>query len=176
MPERLRRLLPPPYYEWWNSNQDADGAYQYAGVEETIRHIDEHIAATGPYDGVLGFSQGGSLAHLLCLMQRKRSSSGGGASSASAFRFGIFVSARASRHASHLELVRAAREAPLDMPSLVIFGGKDTEVQASETRALMETLAPSTTTHLFLPDGTHRVPILDPANAETCLAFLEPHR
>ena len=169
MPERLRRLLPPPYFEWWNSQQDPDGVYQYAGVEETLLHVDSHLASHGPYDGVLGFSQGGSLAHLLCLMQRQRSSSNG-------FRFGIIISARASRHSSHMELIHAAREAPLELPSLVIFGGKDTDVPEAQTRALMETLAPSTSTQVFLPDGTHRVPILQPAHVETCREFLEAQR
>ena len=32
MPERLRQIFPPPYFEWWNAREEPDGAVAYAGV------------------------------------------------------------------------------------------------------------------------------------------------
>ena len=95
MPERLKALLPPPYFEWWNARESDDGAVSYDGEAATLAHVAEfmqkegssslparpsaplhlrissppHLSAPGPFDGVLGFSQGGSLAHLLCMVQ-----------------------------------------------------------------------------------------------------------
>ena len=94
MPERLKTLLPPPYFEWWNARESDDGAVSYDGEAATLAHVTDfmqregtsparappaplclrtsappHLSAPGPFDGVLGFSQGGSLAHLLCMVQ-----------------------------------------------------------------------------------------------------------
>ena len=113
MPARLKALLPPPYFEWWNARESDDGVVTYDGEEATLAHVTDfmrregvtpHLLATapasarllassaplarplcalmpphfsapphspvpGPFDGVLGFSQGGSLAHLLCMVQ-----------------------------------------------------------------------------------------------------------
>jgi hypothetical protein len=171
MPERLRRILPPPYYEWWNAQKDeATGSVVYEGADETLKMLREYLEAHGPFDGILGFSQGGSLAHLLCLLQQQQQA----ASPNTSFRFGIFISARASRHTAHADLIQRAKTAsPLTIPSLVIFGGKDNEVPADDTRQLIATLDPSKTTQCFLPDGSHRVPILSDENAALCRAFLE---
>jgi|NorSeaMetagenome_1021524.scaffolds.fasta_scaffold55757_2 hypothetical protein len=95
MPERLKALLPPPYFEWWNAHESDDGAVSYDGEAATLAHVTDfmqkegcssppcapplrlyasapvrlRLSAPGPFDGVLGFSQGGSLAHLLCMVQ-----------------------------------------------------------------------------------------------------------
>lgn len=47
------------YREWWNHDR-ATG--QYIGLAETLAYVRAEIERSGPYDGVLGFSQGGALA------------------------------------------------------------------------------------------------------------------
>ena len=40
---------------------------RYDGIEETLAYIDTVVAAQGPFDGVLGFSQGACFASLLAM-------------------------------------------------------------------------------------------------------------
>mmetsp|Transcript_17439 Transcript_17439/g.41384 ORF Transcript_17439/g.41384 Transcript_17439/m.41384 type:complete len:830 (-) Transcript_17439:182-2671(-) len=42
---------------------------RYVGLEQSLDHLDQTFLAHGPFDGVLGFSQGGCLAGLLAAMQ-----------------------------------------------------------------------------------------------------------
>ena len=50
------------FFEWWNSNEQADGTVVYDGMEDTFRYVEAHMQANGPFDAVLGFSQGANLA------------------------------------------------------------------------------------------------------------------
>lgn len=172
MPERLRTLFPPPYYEHWNARKDSDGSMIYDHCDTTLANLKTRIAEHGPYDGILGFSQGGSLAHLLCVLQQ----SGTLTLQQPPLRFAIIISAMMSRHAEYVPLMEAAVQSPLTLPTLVIFGGKDTDVPEKATRQLLTTLDPASTTELFLPDGTHRIPPLSEAEAATCRAFLAAHQ
>uniref|UniRef100_A0A7S2FGR5 Serine hydrolase domain-containing protein n=1 Tax=Haptolina brevifila TaxID=156173 RepID=A0A7S2FGR5_9EUKA len=168
MPAMLKQIFPGPYYEWWNSRTDTDGAVYYDHLDASLELVCQHVAAHGPFDGILGFSQGGSFAHLLCLLSLR-----GSLQLPLPPRFGVFISSRASRHHGHRDLVEAVRSSPLALPSLVIYGGKDTDVPPADTRELIETLDPSCLTTVYLPEGTHRVPKLEPANVATVAAFFE---
>ena len=168
MPERLRQLFPPPYYEWWNAREEADGSVVYDHLDASLTKLQQHVAAHGPFDGLLGFSQGGSVAHLLALLSLREP----------AFefwppRFGIFLSARTTRHAAHAALLADAVTTPLPLPSLVIYGGNDGDVPAAMTRELMTTLDPGRTTEIYLPEGTHRIPKLSEEHRESVRAFLQ---
>ncbi|CAE7235674.1 unnamed protein product [Symbiodinium natans] len=46
----------PPYYQWW---EPLDGL---AGQLEAVRHVAEYIRAKGPFDALLGFSEGAACA------------------------------------------------------------------------------------------------------------------
>ena len=72
----------------------------------------------------------------------------------------ILLSCRVSRHTEHSELVAGAVAAPLPLPSLVLYGGKDTDVPPAMTRELMATLDPAGVREIYLPLGGHRVPNL----------------
>jgi pimeloyl-ACP methyl ester carboxylesterase len=171
MPSRLKAILPPPYYEWWNRREATDGSgdVYYDSMEETIALVRDHIAAHGPFDGILGFSQGGSLAHLMCMLQDS-----GDVALKYPVRFGIFMSARTSRHKTHVGLVESLSGGRrLSLPSMVIYGGRDSDVPPEMTRELLGTLDPETTTELFLPQGTHRVPNLSDGDGSVVRAFLQ---
>ncbi|CAH0366276.1 unnamed protein product [Pelagomonas calceolata] len=47
-----------PYREWWNASANGE----YARLEATLKHVDDFIVNNGPFDGLLGFSQGAALA------------------------------------------------------------------------------------------------------------------
>lgn len=39
------------------------------GFDESIQKVNEAFINMGPFDGILGFSQGGSLVALICLLK-----------------------------------------------------------------------------------------------------------
>ena len=47
MPERLKALLPPPYFEWWNAHESDDGAVSYDGEAATLAHVTDFMQKEG---------------------------------------------------------------------------------------------------------------------------------
>ena len=133
MDQKLKAFLPGPYYEWFNAN-DQDGKKVYLRVDDALRQLRTHIATHGPYDGILGFSQGGSLAHLYCLLAAK------GTAGYTLPKFLVLVSCRVSRHYEHTDLVAAAKAAQLQLPTLVFYCAKDDHVSTNETKEVVATL------------------------------------
>ena len=41
------------------------------GFDQSLQHVLKAIEEQGPFDGLMGFSQGAALASLLCLMQKE---------------------------------------------------------------------------------------------------------
>lgn len=68
VPPDVSPHFPGPYYEWWNAHQDEEGRWRYDGWERALAHLEAVAAEHGPFDGVVGFSQGGVA--LLVGMQR----------------------------------------------------------------------------------------------------------
>lgn len=89
-----------------------------------------------------------------------------------AFRFAIILSARVTRAPERAPLLAASRQQPICLPTLVVYGGADTEVPAAMTRELRDTFDPACVTEVFLPEGKHRVPMLQPVDAARCRAFV----
>ncbi len=59
------------FYAWFDSigthiPNSNERTYFYKGVKDTIKHVSSAISDYGPFDGILGFSQGGVLATLIC--------------------------------------------------------------------------------------------------------------
>lgn len=50
-----------PYFEWWDSETAEDGSMTYRGLDESMSFVLAHIEEHGPYDVVMGFSQGSAL-------------------------------------------------------------------------------------------------------------------
>ncbi|KAE9453055.1 hypothetical protein C3L33_15041, partial [Rhododendron williamsianum] len=59
-------LFDPPYYEWFQYSEDY---MEYYNFEETIAYIEDYMIKHGPFDGILGFSQGGVIAASMPGMQ-----------------------------------------------------------------------------------------------------------
>ena len=68
---------------WWTFDEATASrpslSHEYAGVERSLELLDATCEREGPFDGVLGFSQGAALAALLCMRRR------------TLFRFAILV-------------------------------------------------------------------------------------
>ena len=51
------------YFEWWNRE---DKTEEYVGVKKSMKYLESFMCSQGPFDGILGFSQGGAFAATLC--------------------------------------------------------------------------------------------------------------
>nr|NP_001409286.1 dihydrofolate reductase [Papaver somniferum] len=58
----IEGVFPPPYFEWFQFNKDFT---EYTNLDECISYLCEFITNNGPFDGLLGFSQGAALSGLL---------------------------------------------------------------------------------------------------------------
>ena len=160
----VKQFFPGPYYEWINASRVGDKMI-YSHVDETMKRLVDHVRSNGPYDGILGFSQGGSIAHMYCLLAAK------GEPGFVMPKMLIVVSSRPSRHDSHDPIVNAARMSKLQVPALVFYCAKDDHVRADETRAVVDTLG--NCTQIFDPAGTsHKIPNLPPAHKAKVAEFL----
>ncbi|KAM0953962.1 putative serine hydrolase FSH, alpha/Beta hydrolase [Dioscorea sansibarensis] len=58
----IEGIFPPPYFEWL---QFAKEFTEYANLDESISFLCDYITEHGPFDGLLGFSQGAKLSALI---------------------------------------------------------------------------------------------------------------
>ncbi|MEQ1569389.1 MAG: DUF924 family protein [Myxococcota bacterium] len=132
---------------WWHAD---DEHRTYAGWEDSIRVLDEHL----PADGVLGFSQGGAVAGLLAALRTDR------------LRFAICVSGFPSRADAHRMLTVPGS---IDLPSLHVYGQQDVLVDRDRTLQLAACFVePRVVSH----PGGHFFPELWPT--DTFRTFLLP--
>eukprot|EP01043_Picozoa_sp_COSAG02_P001745 COSAG02_NODE_37_length_48203_cov_57.745708_29_plen_191_part_00 len=114
-----------PYYEWWDKG--ADG--KYAGAETTLDYIRDYEQMHGPFEGVVGFSQGGALASLLCSQ-----ASAAAAAPLPSLRFALVMSGFCP--ADPLLKSQMTAAAPLRLPATLLYGkGWDFERQGTEQLA-----------------------------------------
>lgn len=103
-----------------------------------LRALREH----GPFDGVLGFSQGATVAAVLAVQQWQQQQQCGGASSPKPlFRFVLLCSGYRSPVLEHVALLDAATAAGgVSLPSLHLFGsgGGDRQVAPQDSEALAQ--------------------------------------
>ncbi|XP_042506135.1 dihydrofolate reductase-like isoform X3 [Macadamia integrifolia] len=58
----IEGIFPPPYFEWFQFNKEFT---EYTNLDECITYLCDYITTKGPFDGLLGFSQGATLSALL---------------------------------------------------------------------------------------------------------------
>jgi hypothetical protein len=105
-------------YEWYVSEPPYTVA---TGLEETSAYFSEYVSSQGPFDGILGFSQGGFLASGWMGMHEKAREKGVGPDM-STFKFFISVAAGPARQ----DVFKPAFAGdPLKFPSLVFLGERD---------------------------------------------------
>ena len=70
-PDVLAFFPDVPYREWWNATERADPdasgrkTMTYVGLEGSLERVEREFDERGPFDGVLGFSQGATLTTIL---------------------------------------------------------------------------------------------------------------
>ncbi|KAK3042929.1 hypothetical protein RJ639_001005, partial [Escallonia herrerae] len=178
-------IYDPPYYEWFHSvaggvdvvtagitihanlprEIDADFR-EHSHFEECLEYLEGYMLEDGPFDGLLGFSQGAIISAALPGMQRERVA----LTKVPKIKFVIIISG-AKFGGSKLGLPKLAVNAfssPVQCPSLHIIG--ETDFLKEEGIALLEFFKnPLVIRH---PYG-HAVPRLDEKSLEMFQNFIE---
>eukprot|EP00967_Tisochrysis_lutea_P105393 scaffold160644_cov30-Tisochrysis_lutea.AAC.1 len=154
---------------WWRPSQRADGRWEFAGIGEGLKLLSDTLERheEAPFDGVLGFSQGAGLLSLFVARQaalpaHRRS-----------IRFACFVGGFQCAPAVP-DLAHEYRGAPFDLPSLHVYGERDTIVKPRQGRkleALFTTEGRTTVVH----EGGHVV-AADTASLRAYNMFFEERR
>jgi len=142
--------------EWWDAVEGADGSWTYHGLEDSLRYLDHLFATQGPFDGVLGFSQGGCLAALLAALQQDGADRLAGSGSpppgdgraiealvphVRTLQFAVIISAFGIRDgrpglvSRHL-VDGKPRTPPLRLPSFHVWGSADAQVEPARSESL----------------------------------------
>ena len=127
---------------WWRPSEDN---LDYEGFDASVTYLEAVFREQGPFDGVIGFSQGGTLAAVLAAMLPHP---------AIAFRFAICISSFPSRARAHTQYVEPRS---IKLPALHVLGLNDTLVTPDRSIKLFEVFDPATST-LVKHGGGHFVP------------------
>lgn len=127
---------------WWMASEDNS---VYRGSDDSIAFLEKVFREQGPFDGVLGFAQGGTLAALLAARLPHP---------AIKFAFAVCISAYASRARADAAYVEPGR---IRVPALHVCGLADLLVTPDRSLKLYETFDPAVATLVKHPGG-HFVP------------------
>jgi predicted esterase len=139
---------------WWNSAGDKERpalSKTYVGLDESLALARQTIADHGPFDGVLGFSQGATLAALLCLAAHP---------APPPVRFAVLCAGFMPRDSSLEPLVGALDGAPprqLLLPTLHVMGEGDQLVPIASSQRLSDCFAPELKA-VHVHEGGHFLP------------------
>lgn len=159
-------------YGWWRRSNTADPP-EYAGIDVCFDEIAKLIATEGPFDGVMGFSQGAALAAMVAslLEQPSRQEAFKRAQESSPLAISYPASFKNLQQPPLRFLVsycgfRAPGERyngfyedpTIQTPSCHVNGSLDTLVEESRWRTLMEACGGEGMTRLVIHPGGHFVP------------------
>lgn len=124
---------------------------QKSGWEESKNALLRALNDLGPFDGIMGFSQGASIAAVLCAMKQA------GAIPDSSFKFAVIASGYLSQADEHIKIFH--RVGKISTPSLHIFGvgGDDRQVSVQASSELLSHFD-SRTAHTVRHNMGHIIP------------------
>ena len=159
-------------YGWWRRSNTADPP-EYAGIDNAFDMIANIIAKEGPFDGVMGFSQGAALAAMVASLLERSSRQ-------EAFKRAQHTSTLAIPYPTSFEKLQQPpfkflvsycgfrapgeryngfyEDPEIRTPSCHVNGSLDTLVEESRWRALLEACGGEGMTRLVIHPGGHFVP------------------
>ncbi|XP_015963131.1 uncharacterized protein LOC107487066 [Arachis duranensis] len=160
----VEAIFDPPYFEWFQANQDFS---EYMNFEECLAYVEDFMVENGPFDGLLGFSQGAILAAALPGMRAQGIALG---KVKNKIKFLILISGAkfGGNKFGAPKLASNAFSKPIDIPSIHFIG--ETDFMKQESTELGEAFLDPVVIHH--PRG-HTVPRLDDKSVETVLGFIE---
>ena len=147
-------------YTWWYFNEEL---MQYTGLEKSLLAFKKTFEEQGPFDGILGFSQGTAMAAVLCALKNQGKPENAWLN----FKFAILVSGFKPRAKELAEIFSV----PLDVPSLHIIGDTDVKVAPEKSVDLMTSFSAP---EIYRHPGGHYVPS-DPATRDAIVAFVSKY-
>uniref|UniRef100_A0A8B9ZV24 Esterase OVCA2 n=1 Tax=Anas zonorhyncha TaxID=75864 RepID=A0A8B9ZV24_9AVES len=134
---------------WWFSRpgafEAAEAAEEPAGLTEALRAVEEALEKLGPFDGLLGFSQGAALAAMVCALRAR-------GDPRFPVAFAVLVAGFVSRSPAHGHFYRE----PIALPTLHVVGEADAVIAAPLSMELARSFVePVVLTH----PGGHFVPV-----------------
>ncbi|XP_039128387.1 dihydrofolate reductase-like [Dioscorea cayenensis subsp. rotundata] len=147
----IEGIFPPPYFEWFQFVKEFN---EYTNLDESVSFLCDYITEHGPFDGLLGFSQGAKLSALLLGYQAQ----GKILQDHPPFKFFVSISGSKFKDPSIYEI---AYKDPIKVRSVHFIGAKDWLKVPSEDLAS----AFHNPLIIRLPHG-HTVPRLDENTTE----------
>ncbi|XP_064127597.1 esterase OVCA2 [Loxodonta africana] len=150
---------------WWFSEEAAvfsalEEPTVCRGLEEALEAVAQALNKLGPFDGLLGFSQGAALAAFVCALGQA------GDPRFPLLRFTILVSGFCPRG---LGLKEPIVKAPLSLPSLHVFGDTDRVIPSQESLQLASHFPGAVT---LSHSGGHFIPAAAPQR-QAYIKFLD---
>ncbi|XP_073120937.1 uncharacterized protein [Henckelia pumila] len=155
---RVEGIFDPPYYEWFAYNEDFT---EYEDFDECLAYIEDCMVQYGPFDGLLGFSQGGILSAALPGLQ----ANGVALTKVPEIKFVIVLGAGKFQKPS---VVRVSYPAPAHCKSVHFIGATDF-LNPYSVLLVKEFVDPVVIHH---PKG-HTFPRFDEQSLKTMLSFLD---
>ncbi|KAK1134772.1 hypothetical protein K0M31_007543 [Melipona bicolor] len=136
-------------YGWWFNTEDhifkaTVPSNLAVGFEDSVAVIEKAFQESGPFDGILGFSQGAAFATLLCFMQEKNLLQ-------IKFDFGIIISGFKSLCTPHAVYYNGK----INIPSLHIYGKTDQVIPTERTEEICKMFINKTN---IIHEGGHYIP------------------
>lgn len=148
-------------FGWWfsteNDTYDPLSPSEISkGYEESLELVKTTFADKGPFDGILGFSQGSCLLSVLCALREQGCLD---------FKFAILVAGFKSRSLGHSVYYNA----PITCPTLHVFGDTDRVIPKENSEELLQYFTNAT---ILNHPGGHFVPTQAPQR-KVYIEFLE---
>ncbi|CAH8391778.1 unnamed protein product [Eruca vesicaria subsp. sativa] len=151
-------IFDPPYYEWFQFDKEFT---EYENFENCLEYLEDRMIKLGPFDGLIGFSQGGILSGGLPGLQAK----GIALQKVPKIKFIIIIGGAMLRST---KVVEDAYSYSIDTPSLHFLG--ETDFLKPYGIKLIESFKNPVVVHH--PKG-HTVPRIDEKSLVKVTAFLE---
>ncbi|XP_013701770.3 esterase OVCA2-like [Brassica napus] len=159
----IERFYDPPYYEWYQASK---GFREYRNFEECLDYVEDYMIKHGPFDGLLGFSQGAFLSAALPRMQEQ----GKALTKVPKVKFLVLISGGKipGLRFGQPKAAVGAFSSPVRCPSLHFIGERD--FLKTEGEVLVESFVePVVIRHT----SGHTIPKLETEAEETVLSFFQ---
>lgn len=175
-------------WAWWRRKDDGE-SYTYAGFEQGFAHIASVLKEQGPFDGVVGFSQGGAATAMLASLLEpgrreafEKQYSSGGVRFPESFEANTgdvvhpplkFAVSYSGFLAAGKNPYKAFYEPKIETPMLHFLGTQDVVVEEARSLALVEACAHTEERYVVYHPGGHFLPSTQKASVNALIGFIK---